>query len=78
VLASPVTGGGVPVSRIHQLFILAWKEGARSPDAWAKFSLDATGGNDVDKVDVADILKEALYFQQRLPQLTALKLIDEA
>lgn len=77
-LASPVTGGGIPVSRIRQLFILAWKGGARSPDAWARFGLDAMGGNDVDKVDVADILKEALYFQQRLPQLTALKLIDEA
>ena len=77
-LASPVTGGGVAVSRVQQLFLLAWKEGARSPDAWAKFGLDATSGNDVDKVDVTDILKEALYFQQRLPQLAALKLIDGA
>ncbi len=77
-LASPVTGGGVPASRIQQLFILAWNQGARSPDAWAKFGLDAMDKSDVDKVNVADILKEALYFQQRLPQLAALKLIDEA
>lgn len=77
-LASPVTGGGVSVSRIQQLFLLAWHTGARSPDAWAKFAWEAPGGSDVDKVPVADILKEALYFQQRLPQFAALKLIEEA
>ncbi len=77
-LASPVTGGGVPVSRIQQLFLLARKQGARSPDAWAQFCLDATGRNDDDQTRVTDVLKEALYFQQRLPQLAALKLIDEA
>lgn len=77
-LASPVTGGGVSVSRIQQLFLLAWTRGARSPDAWAKFAWEAPGGSDVDKLPVADILKEALYFQQRLPHFAALRLIEEA
>lgn len=34
-LASPVTGGGVPVSRFHQLFLLARSRGARQPAEWA-------------------------------------------
>ena len=77
-LASPVTGGGVPVSRIEQLFLLACKQGARTPDAWARFAWDTLAGSAVDKPRVADILVEALSFLQRLPHLMALKLIDEA
>jgi SAM-dependent methyltransferase len=76
-LASPVTGGGVSISRMQQLFLLAWMRGGRSPDAWAKFAWEAPGGSGVDEVAVTDILKEALYFQQRLPQFAALKLIEE-
>lgn len=36
-LASPVTGGGVPVVRFHQLFLLAILEGRRQPLEWAQF-----------------------------------------
>ena len=36
-LASPVTGGGVRVSRFHQLFLLAYKNGKESPEDWANF-----------------------------------------
>jgi hypothetical protein len=36
-LASPVTGGGVPVSRFQQLFLLAMREGATTPAALAEF-----------------------------------------
>lgn len=78
VLASPVTGGGVALSRTERLFLLACQQGARSPDAWAKFAWDAIGGNDAGKLPVADILVHALSFQQRLPHLAALKLIGEA
>ena len=38
-LASPVTGGGVPVERYHQLFLLARSEGLESPDLWAQKTL---------------------------------------
>ena len=33
-LASPVTGGGVPVPRFHQLFLLARRQGCRTPEEW--------------------------------------------
>ncbi|MDP1749966.1 MAG: class I SAM-dependent methyltransferase [Reyranella sp.] len=83
-LASPVTGGGVAVSRIQQLFLLALRQGAKSPDEWAKFAWDALAGSDavhgVDRADGSptrmDILKEALHFLQCLPQLAVLKLVE--
>jgi SAM-dependent methyltransferase len=34
-LASPVTGGGVPVGRIEQLFLAAWQRGMTQPEDWA-------------------------------------------
>ena len=38
VLASPIIGGGLQFSRIHQLFILASLEGKKSPKDWAAFA----------------------------------------
>lgn len=35
-MASPVTGGGVLTTRSTQLFLHAWKDGARTPDAFAR------------------------------------------
>lgn len=35
-LASPVTGGGVPVGRFHQLFLLARQQGHKQPKDWAQ------------------------------------------
>jgi hypothetical protein len=35
-LASPVTGGGIAVPRIHQLFLLALIEGCKTPKEWAE------------------------------------------
>lgn len=34
-LASPVTGGAIPVSRIDQMFAVAWNEGENDPAKWA-------------------------------------------
>ncbi|GAB3467844.1 class I SAM-dependent methyltransferase [Massilia terrae] len=36
-LASPVTGGGIPVGRFEQLFLLARQQGQNSPQEWARF-----------------------------------------
>ncbi|MGE8064053.1 class I SAM-dependent methyltransferase [Pseudomonas sp. NPDC089569] len=36
VLASPVTGGGVPVSRFQQLFLISIKQGNKHPAQWAQ------------------------------------------
>ena len=37
-LASPVTGGGVTVSRFQQLFMLALSQGKKLPAEWAQFT----------------------------------------
>jgi hypothetical protein len=37
-IASPVTGGGVPVDRVQQLFLLALRDGAAGPEALAEFA----------------------------------------
>ena len=39
-LASPVTGGGIGVSRFSQLFLLAQRQGLKNPEEWARFALD--------------------------------------
>ena len=39
-LSSPVTGGGIPVSRFHQLFLLARQTGRQQPQEWAQFAWD--------------------------------------
>jgi SAM-dependent methyltransferase len=36
-LASPVTGGGVAVGKIHQMFALAIQQGKEKPEDWATF-----------------------------------------
>ncbi len=37
-LASPVTGGGIPVPRFSQLFLLARHQGKKTSDQWAAFA----------------------------------------
>lgn len=83
-LASPVTGGGVVVSRFEQLFLRSAFAGKKAPDDWAK---DVAGllavqgqkllkdGNAVE--DPATTLQEltsqaALFNSERLPILKAL------
>jgi hypothetical protein len=39
-LASPLTGGGIVVSRFQQLFLLARNLGKKTPDDWAQFAWD--------------------------------------
>jgi len=36
-LASPVTGGGIPLGRFPQLFVLALQQGKKKPEDWAAF-----------------------------------------
>jgi hypothetical protein len=40
VLASPVTGGGIPVSRFYQLFLLARTQGRESAEELGRFAWD--------------------------------------
>ena len=71
-LASPVTGGGIQLSRPERLFLHAWQQGARTPNDWVKA---ATAAPLPIETPVPQLLKEALYFQTRLPVLRALRLI---
>ncbi len=43
-LASPVTGGGVAVSRFQQLFLMARKSGCSQPEEWAEFAWRVLSG----------------------------------
>lgn len=84
-LASPVTGGGIPVGRMQQLFLGALQSGLSEPAQWAEWawrSLDAQGermirsGKRIDgpEANLAELVRLATEFKdQRLPQLRALQ-----
>jgi hypothetical protein len=86
-LASPVTAGGVPVGRIHQLFLLARAEGKKRPADWAKFVwevLEAQNqsivkdGKAIDNAEdsIAELSSRAnLFNEMQLPILRALKIV---
>jgi hypothetical protein len=73
-LASPVTGGGIRLSRNECLFLLAYREGARSANEWVKAPLDVPRSDPLPTVP--QLLTEALRFQTRLPTLRALHVLD--
>lgn len=73
-LASPVTGGGIRLSRNECLFLLAYREGARTANEWVKAPLDVPRSD--PPPTVPQLLTEALRFQTRLPVLRALRLLD--
>jgi hypothetical protein len=83
-LASPVTGGGIGVSRMQQLFLLARAEGLKTPKEWAEavVRLFAAHGQTIEKdgrafqtpeEQLADLCAEATQFAaKRVPILEAL------
>jgi SAM-dependent methyltransferase len=87
-LASPVTGGGVPVGRFAQLFLAAQQNGQQGPGQWAQAAwaaLDAQGqrllkdGQRID--DPADNLMELErqaqdFAQRQWPVLKALQVVS--
>jgi len=84
-LASPVSGGGVTVSRFHQLFLLARSQGHKQPADWAQYVwqlLDMQGqrllkeGQTLEKEEenLAELTQQAQRFvDQQLPILKALQ-----
>ncbi|WAJ29952.1 methyltransferase regulatory domain-containing protein [Antarcticirhabdus aurantiaca] len=84
-LASPVTGGGITVDRIQQLFLLAISQNAKQPDDWAKFAWTAlsTAGQRMVKdgktlatpeENVAELAARASTFAEKtLPVLKSLQ-----
>jgi hypothetical protein len=83
-LASPVIGGGIPVSRFHQLFLLARHSGKKQPSEWAATTwelLTSQGqrlikdGKTLEKPEenVAELTVQAKTFaEKQLPILKAL------
>jgi SAM-dependent methyltransferase len=86
-LASPVTGGGIPVPRFNQLFLLARQQGHKQPTDWAKFvwAILETQGQRLVKEGVTlegkdDNLKELTaqaktFAEKQLPILKALQIV---
>lgn len=85
-LASPVTGGGIPVPRFQQLFLLSLTQGRKLPSEWAGFvwQILAAQGQKIIKdgktLETAEEnLKElnhqaALFAERQLPVLKALQI----
>ncbi|NYT63467.1 methyltransferase regulatory domain-containing protein [Alcaligenaceae bacterium] len=83
-LVSPVTGGGIGVSRFHQLFLLALAQGKKQPAEWAQLVwqiLQAQGQKlvkegktlDTDEDNLAELHSQARVFaEQQLPIFKAL------
>jgi hypothetical protein len=88
-LASPVTGGGVALGRIHVLFLLARLEGNKKPADWARFVwgvLEARNqaivknGQSLHNADdsIAELTLRANAFNEtRLPILKALQILSK-
>lgn len=85
-LASPVTGGGVVVTRFAQLFLLALSQGKKQPAELAQFAwqlLAAQGqklvkaGRTLESADdnLVELTEQAMVFvEKQLPLLTALQI----
>lgn len=85
-LASPVTGGGIPVDRFQQLFLLARRNGGRTPEDWAKSTWDILNAQghriakdgkalDTPEENLAELTAQAKDFnQKRLGVLQMLKI----
>lgn len=86
VLASPVTGGGIGVSRFHQLFLRARAEGRTAPDDLARFAWNLLAAQNQFVVkdgkalqtpdeNLAELEAQARDFiDKRLPALQALQI----
>ena len=85
-LASPVTGGGVTVSRFQQLFLISIKQGKQQPAEWAQLAwgvISEQGEVLIDngqplltaEANIAALTAQAQVFaEQTLPVLKALKI----
>jgi len=85
VLASPVTGGGIAVSRFFQLFLLARSQGRNTPDELARFAWDLLAAQgqrmlkdgkplETPEENLAELAAQAREFiDKRLPVFQALQ-----
>lgn len=86
-LVSPVTGGGIPVTKFQQMFILAYIQGSKKPAEWAQYAwgcLQAQSeklvkeGKPIESEaeNIQELNQQALEFQtEKLNLLKALKIL---
>lgn len=86
-LASPLTGGGIPVSRFCQLFLASYLQGKKTPEDWVQAVWDflhlsgqrlVKDGKELLSPDEnrAELMGQAVYFsQKRLPIMKALMIV---
>jgi hypothetical protein len=86
-LASPVTGGGHTINRIHQMFLLAKSQGKKKPQEWAEGAwniLDSQNqrllkeGKTLESAEdnIQELVNQANDFaRKRLPILKALEIV---
>jgi hypothetical protein len=84
-LSSPVSGGGIPIDRFQQLFLLAMREGRRSPEEWAAYAWDILAqqnqriikdGKTLERIEdnLEELKTQAREFEsKKLPILRSLK-----
>jgi len=87
VLASPLTGGGVTVTRVEQLFVSALAAGQQKPEDWARYAWNIVSvhGQKIIKdgvvletleANVAELCGQAKEFSmKKLPSLRALGVV---
>ncbi len=87
VLASPVTGGGIPVTRFQQQFIAAINNGLKKQEEWVRFGYEileslnqrlVINGAPLEtkEENLAELREQAKSFEEtELPLLIALKII---
>ena len=85
-LASPVSGGGVSVSRFHQLFLMARTQGHKQPAEWAQFTWHILAAQaqrivkegkqlETPEENLAELTEQATVFAtKQLPILKALQI----
>lgn len=86
-LSSPVTGGGIPVTRFEQLFLSAFKKGKKTPGEWAESTWSVLAlqnqrliqnGKTLESVEenLTELRRQAEEFAiKKLPILEALRVV---
>lgn len=85
-LASPVVGGGIPISRFHQLFLYAVTHGRKTPAEWVQVAWDilSAQGQRIIKdgvtlegaeANIAELTERAEELVALLPTLKALGIV---
>ncbi|MBX9945277.1 MAG: methyltransferase regulatory domain-containing protein [Reyranella sp.] len=75
-LASPVTGGGVHVRRVAQVFLSALRRGKTRPEEWVHEAAKTLAADGTPETSLADLTAQAeIFARETLPTLRALQVV---